>query len=119
MVRKVLEKVEGKFEYSVDIDLKVLYVFAEGKYSQTDGVLAFQAFSRVIQYINPKEYIVELLWGGVDYVEDDYGGVLVETFQLYLNEGFPKVRMEAPTDPATAQQLQEAIDIAGLSVELL
>lgn len=119
MAKEVLEKLEGKFEYSVDKAAKVLYVWASGTYNEEETMKAFQAYSNVVAQINPAEYTVELRFGDIDYVDDDRADVIIQTFTLYLNSGFPKVLLEKNKSITTQSQLEDAIEDSGLAVEFI
>lgn len=119
MTIQTLAKLDGKFQYDLDTDQQILYVEASGTYNDEETVLAFQAFNDVVSKNDPTKLTVVLKFNTIDYVDDDRADVIIETLKLYLNAGFPKVKMQTPDNLATRLQLEDAIEESGLSVELL
>lgn len=114
---EVIEKLDGKFEYAADRGNKVLRVTATGTYTQEETDKALAAFSKVMKQIIPTEYTVQLNFGGIDYVDDDRAGIIIQTFQLYQNAGFPRVLLETPKSSLVRAQLEDSLEDSGLHAE--
>lgn len=119
MAKQFLKERPGRFVYEIDTEAKELYVTAIGSYSLEDKIAAFEAFNEIIAQYPPSEYTAVLEFTEVDYTDDSRNDDVIATFKLYLDNGFFRVKMRAPEILSARAQLEDAIEDAGLPVQII